>query len=332
MMNRIKVFLILLLATFASPALAAKLPGGWPVQIVGESSISLCNSFRIKGCDKWKLQMGNTGRAFRALHEQTGTFVIPNPWDVGSASILTVMGFKALATTSSGMAFVLGLPDGAVPPELVLKHCGEIVAATSLSVSADLERGFGDSPESVAETIAAAVAVGLAGCSIEDYTGNRDAPIYDKTLAIERIQAASEHCRRLSDDFVLTARCENLLWGRSDLDEVIAMLQAYAAAGADVLYAPGLHSLDTIREVCAAVNKPVNVVIEMPGKPFSVADLERVGVKRISVGAVLARLAYGSLVNSAREMLGTGTFQFAEKAINYNELEDLFRQQSTRPS
>ena len=270
------------------------------------------------------------GRAFRKLHHQQGAFIIPNPWDAGSARLLSRMGFKALATTSSGMAFSLGLVDGAVSPELVLKHCRELVAATTLPVSADLGKGFGHSPQSVAETIQAAAESGLAGCSIEDHTGNPDQPIYDLGLAIERIHAASEACAVLSDDFILTARCENLLWGRPDLGDVIARLQAYESAGADVLFAPGLHTLEAVREVCSATTSPVNVVAEMPGKPFTVAELADAGVKRISVGALLARLAYGSLITAGREMLDKESFDFADSAIDYDTLESLFRHQSSK--
>jgi 2-methylisocitrate lyase-like PEP mutase family enzyme len=201
------------------------------------------------------------GNVFRALHGQDGAFVIPNPWDIGTARILASLGFQALATTSAGMAFALGLPDGGVSKERVLKHCREIVEATDLPVSADLEKGFGDSPESVAETVRAAAAVGLAGCSIEDHTNRRDDPIFPFDLAVERIAAAVEACRGLPHDFVLTARAENFLWGRPDLDDTLRRLKAFEEAGADVLYAPGLYDLDTIRTVCRAVKKPVNVIM-----------------------------------------------------------------------
>jgi 2-methylisocitrate lyase-like PEP mutase family enzyme len=270
--------------------------------------------------------MSHPGKAFRNLHQQEGAFIIPNPWDVGSARLLALLGFKALATTSSGMAFALGLADGAVSPELVLKHCRDLAAATALPVSADLENGFGHSPESVAETIIAAAETGLAGCSIEDHTGDPEDPIYDFDLAVERIHAASEACAELDHDFVLTARCENLLWGRPDLDDVISRLQAFESAGADVLFAPGLHTLEAIRQVCSAISSPVSVVAEIPGKPFSVAELAGAGVKRISVGALLARLAYGSLISAGREMLDTNSFAFAETAIDFDTLDTLFRQ------
>lgn len=268
--------------------------------------------------------MEHCGDIFRKLHELPGAFVMPNPWDVGSARVLAGLGFRALATTSAGMAFALGLPDGAVSRETTLKHCRELVSATSLPVSADLEKGFGDTPESVFETIKAAAATGLAGCSIEDHTGNKDAPIYDASLASDRIQAAKQACDELSEDFVLTARCENLLWGMPELDDVINRLQSYEKVGADVLYAPGLHDLATIREVCSATTKPINVVMGMQGAKFGVDELKAVGVKRISVGPAFARIAYGGLVEAAKEIIQKGTFQFSDDAIGFADLEAYF--------
>lgn len=271
--------------------------------------------------------MNQSGKAaqFRALHQRDGAFVIPNPWDVGTARILASMGFEALATTSAGLAFSLGLPEGAVSREQALAHCRQIVAATDLPVSADLEKGFGDSPESVADTIRAAAETGLAGCSIEDHTGGPDDPIFEFDLAVERIVAAVEAARGLPHDFVLTARCENFLWGRPDLDDTIRRLQVFEAAGADVLYAPGLHDLDTIRAVCASLAKPVNVVMGMPGATFGIAELAGVGVKRISVGSALCRAAFGAFVSAASEMKEAGTFGFAAGAIGFTELEGYFR-------
>jgi 2-methylisocitrate lyase-like PEP mutase family enzyme len=250
--------------------------------------------------------------AFRRLHEGPGAFIIPNPWDVGTARMMAAFGFPALATTSAGMAFSLGKADGAVAWDDVMAHCRMIVEATPLPVSADLERGIGDSPESAAETVRQAAAVGLAGCSLEDFTGDRSQPIYDFSLAVERIQARSEAARSLPADFVLTARCENFLYGRPDLDDTIKRLQAFQEAGADVLYAPGLRDLDSIRTVCASVARPVNVIMGLPGAAFSVAELEAAGVKRISVGSALARLAYGAVARAAREMREQGTFTFAD--------------------
>ncbi|CAN7502574.1 isocitrate lyase/phosphoenolpyruvate mutase family protein [Pararhizobium sp. LjRoot235] len=268
--------------------------------------------------------MTDQGRTFRMLHEDAGAFIIPNPWDVGTARILAALGFRALATTSAGMAFSFGVAEGRVSPEETLSHCRAIVSATPLPVSADLEKGFGDSPESAAATIRAAAEIGLAGGSLEDHTGRPNDPIYDFSLAVERIEAAVEARRSLPHDFVLTARCENFLWGRTDLDDTIRRLLAFEKAGADVLYAPGLHDLATIKAVCRAVTKPVNVVMGMPGATFSVTELAEAGVKRISVGSALVRLAFGAFVNAAREMKSGGTFRFSDAAMGFAELEGFF--------
>lgn len=264
------------------------------------------------------------GALFRRLHEQSGAFIIPNPWDVGTARILASMGFPALATTSAGMAFSLGVPEGTVSKERVLEHCRTIVEATPLPVSADLEKGFGDAPGDVAETILAAADLGLAGCSIEDHTGSTEDPIYDLTLAVERIRAASQARRAIRHDFVLTARCENFLWGRPSLADTIERLQRFEEAGADVLYAPGLPDLDTVRTVCRAMTAPINVVMGMHGPTFSVSQLADVGVKRISVGSALARRAFGAFVLAAREMQTEGTFRFSEDAIGFADLGRYF--------
>lgn len=263
--------------------------------------------------------------AFRELHGRDGAFVIPNPWDAGTARILASVGFEALATTSAGLAFSLGLPEGVVTRERAIVHCREIVAATDLPVSADLEKGFGDDPETVADTIRIAAETGLAGCSIEDHTGRRADPIFVFDHAVERIAAAVEAARSLTHDFVLTARAENFLHRRPDLDDTVRRLQAFEAAGADVLYAPGLHDLDQIRVVCSAVSRPVNVVMGMPGATFGVAELADAGVKRISVGSAFSRLALGAVVRAAREIADHGTFTFTEDAIGFAELEDIFR-------
>ena len=262
--------------------------------------------------------------SFRALHARDGAFIIPNPWDIGTARILASMGFEALATTSAGLAFSLGLADGRVTPAQALAHCREIVGATDLPVSADLEKGFGDTPDDVADTIRAAAETGLSGCSIEDYTDRPDDPIFEFDLAVERVAAAVEAARALPRDFVLTARAENFLRGRLDLDDTIKRLQAFEAAGADVLYAPGLRDLDTIRAVCESVGKPVNVVMGLPGTTFGVSELAEAGVKRISVGSALARLAYGAVVAAAKEMAQHGTFRFSDNAIGFKALEDFF--------
>ncbi len=264
-------------------------------------------------------------RNFRALHERDGAFVIPNPWDVGTARILASMGFEALATTSAGFAFSLGLPDGAITRDQALAHCRDIVAATDLPVSADLEGGFVDDPADVAETIRLAADTGLAGCSIEDATGQRDAPIYDFDLAVERVAAAVEAARGLSRDFVLTARAENHLHRQGDLDDTIRRLQAFEAAGADVVYAPGLPDLDAIRTVCSSVGRPVNVVIGARDTPYGVAELAAAGVKRISVGVTFARLALGAVMRAAAEMRDAGTFSFGNEGASYRDLDKIFR-------
>ena len=265
-----------------------------------------------------------SGARLRTLHEREGCFVIPNPWDVGSARILASMGFEALATTSAGMAFALGWQEGSVALEDTLEHCRQLVDATSLPVSADLEKGFGDSPASVAETILAAAETGLAGGSIEDHSGDRSNPIFEFDFAVERIAAAVEAGRSLSQDFVLTARAENFLWGRRDLDDTIRRLQAFSKAGADVLYAPGLPDLESVRRVCAEVDKPVNVVMGLSSTGFTVAQLKEAGVKRISVGASFARAAYGAFVSAANEVLNDGSFTYADSAIGFTEMNAFF--------
>ena len=262
--------------------------------------------------------------AFRELHHRDGAFVIPNPWDVGSARILAVMGFEALATTSAGMAFALGLTDGAVTPERTLDHCRDIVAATDLPVSADLEQGFGDSPDEVAETIRSAAETGLVGCSIEDFSGHRAKPIYDFDHAVERIAAAVEATQPLPFAFTVTARSENFLRGNPDLDDTIRRLKAFENQGADVLYAPGLTTLDQIRAVCSEIRQPVNVVMEASRAGFGVAELADAGVKRISVGAIFARAAYGEFIRAAREIAAHGTFNFTGDVIGFAELSDYF--------
>ena len=264
------------------------------------------------------------GAQFRALHEQPGAFIIPNPWDIGTARILAATGFKALATTSAGLAFSLGLRDGQVSRDQALAHCRAIVAATDLPVSADLEKGFGDSAESAGATIRDAAETGLAGCSIEDSTGRRDAPIFDFNLAVERIAAAVEAKRKLKRDFVLTARCENFLWNRPDLDDTLKRLQAFEKAGADVLYAPGLRDLAMIREVCGAVGRPVNVVMGLAGATYSVTELAEAGAKRISTGAALTRAAFTAFIDAAKEMKEKGTFTFAEKSIPFGDIQAYF--------
>jgi 2-methylisocitrate lyase-like PEP mutase family enzyme len=261
--------------------------------------------------------------AFCALHRRAGAFVMPNPWDVGTARILAGLGFEALATTSAGFAFTLGRRDaeGAITRDEALAHARTIVDATPLPVSADLENGFGDAPETVAETIRRAAAAGLVGGSIEDATGDPQRPIYDLAQAVERIAAAAEVARALAWPFTLTARAENYLHGRPDLDDTVRRLQAFEAAGADVLYAPGLRDLDAIRTVCTAVARPVNVIMGLAGTPFSVDQLAAAGVRRISLGSALSRAALGAFLEAAREVRERGTFSFANRAASFAELD-----------
>nr|WP_229582623.1 isocitrate lyase/phosphoenolpyruvate mutase family protein [Paracoccus sp. S-4012] len=249
------------------------------------------------------------------MHARAGAFVIPNPWDAGSARLLASLGFEALATTSAGYAFSKGKLDSPADLERdeILANAAEIAGATSLPVSADLGNGFGAAPETCAETIRLACGIGLVGGSIEDATGDADAPIHDLPRAVERVHAAVEAARGLP--FLLTARAENFLWDRPDLDDTIRRLQAFSAAGADVLYAPGLPDIDAIRTVCAAVDKPVNVVMGLKGPSYSVAELADAGVRRISVGGSFARAALGALMRAAEEVKAKGSFTFAADAL-----------------
>jgi len=264
---------------------------------------------------------------FKALHAGPSVFVIPNPWDAGSAKILAQLGFKALATTSAGLAFSLGRPDGeaAVGRDEALAHARAIVAATDLPVSADLENLYGDAPAVCAETIRQAAATGLAGCSIEDTTGRADDPIYAFDLALARVQAAVAAARALPFPFTLTARAENFLHGRPDMADTVRRLRAFAEAGADVLYAPGLTTREQITAVVQAVApKPVNVVMGLAKADFSVADLGALGVRRISVGSALARAAYGAFLRAGREIAGAGTFAFAKDAVPFAAINAMF--------
>jgi 2-methylisocitrate lyase-like PEP mutase family enzyme len=257
---------------------------------------------------------------FRALHEAPGAFVIPNPWDAGSARILAALGFPALATSSGASAGVLGRRDGRVTRDEALAHARAIVEATELPVSADLEKGFGDAPAMAAETIRLAAGVGLVGGSIEDATGDRDRPLYDIGLATERVAAAVEAARALPFPFTLTARAENFLRGNPDLDDTIRRLQAFERAGADVLFAPGLPDLEAIRAVCAAVSRPFNFMVGIRGKSFTVADLAAAGVTRISLAASLYRAAMGGLLDAAREVSERGTFGYLDRSPGTAEL------------
>ncbi len=253
------------------------------------------------------------GDRFRALHAGSRAFVMPNPWDVGSARVLATHGFQALATSSGASAAALGLRDGDIGREHALAHAHAIVMATDLPVSADLEQGFGDSPAIVAETIRLAAAVGVVGGSIEDFTGNKAQPLYPLAQATERVVAAVEAARGLGFAFTLTARAENYLRGNPNLDDTIRRLQAFEKAGADVLFAPGLPDLDSVRTVCSAVSKPVSFMIGMKGSSFGVAALEAAGVRRISLGGALYRAAMAGFLAATKEIKDQGTFGFVDR-------------------
>jgi 2-methylisocitrate lyase-like PEP mutase family enzyme len=253
------------------------------------------------------------GERFRALHEGRDTFVIPNPWDAGTAKMLESLGFKAMTTTSAGLAFTLGLPDGQAGLEATLANARAIVDATDLPVAADLENGFGHDPHDAAETIRrAGLEAGLVGGSIEDASGDAARPIYEMAHAVERVAAAAEAARALPFPFVFVARAENYLHGRPDLDDTIRRLQAFEAAGADALYAPGLTTADEIRAVCSSVSRPVNYLAGLRATRFTVADLAALGVRRISVGSALTRVALGAFMRAARELATAGTISFDE--------------------
>ncbi len=260
---------------------------------------------------------------FRTLHEGTGAFVLPNPWDVGSARILAGLGFQALATSSAAAANAVGRRDHALTRDEMLAHARLIVDATDLPVSADLGKGFGDSPEVVAETIRLAAGVGLVGCTIEDATGNEDRPLYDFQFAVDRIAAAAEAARSLSFSFVLTARAHNFLYADPSLDETMSRLQAFEKAGADVLFAPGLPDLASVRAICKAVSKPFNFMVGIRGKSFSVAELAAAGVRRISLATSLYRAAMTGLLDAAREVKDAGQFAFLKDCVTTPELNKL---------
>ena len=265
-------------------------------------------------------------RKFRALHERPGAFVIANPWDAGSARVLAGLGFEALASSSGAKAGVLGKRDGKVTRDEALANARLIVNATHLPVAADLEKGFGDSPEDAAETIRQAVGVGLVGGSIEDATGNPDQPLFDIETATARIKAAVDAARSLPVPFVLTARAEGFLRGKPDLGDVIKRLQAYEAAGADVLFAPGLPDLASVKKVCGALRKPFNFMVGIKGKSFSKAELEAAGVKRISLATSLYRAAMTGLIDAATEVREKGTFSYLDRAIPTGELNAFMKE------
>jgi 2-methylisocitrate lyase-like PEP mutase family enzyme len=262
--------------------------------------------------------------AFRALHQRDGAFLIPNPWDIGTARLLAKLGFEALATTSAGFAFSVGRQDYGVGREEMLKHVADLASATDLPVSADLQNGFADDPATAAETYRLAAAAGAVGGSIEDATGRADDPIYEITLAAERVRAVVEAVSSLPFPFLVTARAENFLWGRADLKDTIRRLQAYQDAGAHVLYAPDLTTKEEIAAVVHSVDRPVNVLMSSAQLHLSLADLAALGVKRISVGSALARAALGAFLRAAREMRERGTFTFKAEAVSYRDISALF--------
>jgi 2-methylisocitrate lyase-like PEP mutase family enzyme len=263
---------------------------------------------------------------FRALHDGPGAFVVANPWDAGSARILAALGFQALATSSGASAGVLGRRDGRVARDEALAHARAIVEATDLPVSADLEKGFGDAPAAAAETIRLAAGVGLVGGSIEDATGDRAKPLYDLSLATERVAAAAETARALPFPFTLTARAENFLRGNPDLDDTIRRLQAFERAGADVLFAPGLPDLASVRAVCASLSRPFNFMAGIKGKSFTLAELEAAGVRRISLATSLYRAAVSGLIEAAREVRDGGTFGYLDRILTTPELNGYMRE------
>ena len=262
---------------------------------------------------------------FRGLHDGPGVFVIPNPWDAGSARILAGLGFQALATSSAASAAALCRRDGGLTRDEALAHARLIAEATDLPVSADLEQGFGDAPETVAETIRRAAGAGLVGCTIEDATRNDASPLYEFSLAVERIAAAAQAARDLAFPFMLTARAHNFLYPGARLDDTIGRLQAYEKAGADVLFAPGLPDLASVRAVCAAVSKPVNFMVGIKGKSFSAGELAAAGVRRISLATSLYRAAMTGLLEAAREVREAGTFGFLDRCVTTPELMKLMR-------
>jgi 2-methylisocitrate lyase-like PEP mutase family enzyme len=263
---------------------------------------------------------------FRSLHDRPKPLVIANPWDAGTAAILTALGFEALSTTSGGLAITLGRRDGiaGITRDEALANAKSIVDATHIPVAADLENGYGHSPEAAAETIRLAAKAGLVGGSIEDATGDAANPIYGFNQAVERVSAAAEATRSLPFPFMFVARAENYLHGRSDLDDTIRRLQAFEKAGAEVLYAPGLTRAEDIKAVCSAVSKPVNVLAALKGAPhLTVAELASLGVRRISIGSALSRAAITAFIHAAREIKEKGSFTFAAETFSLSEVGDL---------
>ena len=262
---------------------------------------------------------------FSALHKRDTAFIIPNPWDAGSARLLEATGFEALASTSVGYAFSVGRQDHGVPRDEMIAHVTSLAAATDLPLSADLENGFGDDTNTVAETIRMAAAAGLAGCSIEDSRNGAGEPIYEFGHAVDRVRAAVDVVRTLPFPFMLTARAENYLHGRTDLADTIRRLQAFQEAGANVLYAPGMTDMQDVTTMVKSVDLPVNVLAGMQGIHFNMQELSRIGVKRVSVGGALTRVALGAFLRAAREMKEFGTFTFVDEPISSREISELLQ-------
>lgn len=263
-------------------------------------------------------------RIFSALHRRDHAFIIPNPWDAGSARLLESLGFEALATTSAGFAFSIGKTDGQVGREVMLAHAAALVAASDLPVSADLENCYADDPAGVAETVRLAAQVGLAGCSVEDVPEGRGRGPYELSLAAARVRAAADAAHSLPFPFTLTARAENYIVGRPNLQDTIARLQAFQEAGADVLFAPGLTTRQDIATVVRSVDRPVNVIMGLQGVQLNLSDLSELGVKRVSIGSALARAALGAVLRAAQEMRKQGTFSFADDAVKYSDMNAMF--------
>ena len=266
---------------------------------------------------------------FRKLHEKGSCFVIPNPWDQGSARLLEHMGFKALASSSAGFAFSIAKPDLSISKTSLMTHLTAVCQSVSLPVSADLQNGFGNDPEDVAVTILQAAKTGIVGGSIEDASGDSGNPIYPLELAAERIRQAAIAARSLGFKFTLTGRAENYLHGRPDVQDTIRRLQAYQEAGADVLFAPGVKTREDIRQIVSAIDRPLNALIGMPGMNLTVADLQELGVTRISLGGSLARAAYGAMLRAVTEIQTKGTFEYTAQAVSRKELDGIFTKSGT---
>lgn len=265
---------------------------------------------------------------FIQLHQPGNCFIIPNPWDRGSAKLLQHLGFKALASTGAGCAFSQGRSDLSINARDMLAQLTELVQSTDLPISADLQNGFGHTPEDAAQTIIEAAKSGIVGGSLEDASGDATNPIYDVGLAVERIQSAAAAAKSLNFKFTLTARAENYLYGRADLKATIKRLQAYQEAGADVLYAPGIQSREDIKAIVQSIDRPLNVLMGLQGMQLTVAEVQALGVTRISLGGSLARAAYGALVRAAREVQALGTFSYVDEAISGKEINSIFSAQN----